>query len=261
MTIRSLLEGEEESIEKRLAVLERSSIALAFDLQLNLFHQLLDEAENFSSGSPYEGGAVAYKGGLLPADDLKLRQHMFAGSFVQFTIAISHILRGQASEAYGHVRHAIENSGMAYLAKTEPRIVDYYKAGKEFEMAKEYPTSRIFPLSNDLTRTLYRMVKHCSRHLYGNLYSNSFSIIEQDSVDEGARVVSSVTFDWHDHMSFEELWGGSYFVLAAGYYALRLYEAAFDLPKGKWHTNLETFKESLDKSDLKVQAEYNNPAC
>ena len=75
-------------------------------------------------------------------------------------------------------------------------------------------------------------------------------------------MLSSVTLDWHDQMSNEELWEVSYFVLAAGYYVLRLYEATFELPKGEWHTNLEAFKESLDKSDLNIQEDYNKgSAC
>ena len=61
-TIRSLLKGEEKSIEERVDVLEKSRIALAFDLQLRLFHDLLDEAENFSSGSPYTGGELRSMG-------------------------------------------------------------------------------------------------------------------------------------------------------------------------------------------------------
>jgi len=58
-------------------------------------------------------------------------------------------------------------------------------------------------------------------------------------------------------MDFPGLWDVSYFVLAAGYYVLRLYEATFSLPKGNWHKSLETFKESLDNSDTKLQDEFN----
>lgn len=187
---------------------------------------------------------------------------MFAGSFVQFTIAISHILRGQAFEAYGHVRHAIENSGIAYLAKSEPKIVEFYRARNERGMSKNYSKRTLFPTTDPLTGVLNEMFTRASRHLHGNLYSNELSIIEEDSVDEGSRVLSSVTFGSHDRMSFEQLWEVCYFVLDAGYHVSHLYAATFELPNGNWHSKLEAFKEDIDKSDLGIQAVYNkDPSC
>jgi hypothetical protein len=142
------------------------------------------------------------------------------------------------------------------MSKSEPKIVEFYEAGKEFEMAKCLPTSRLLSQSNTLTRDLNKMYQLASRHLHVNLHSNSYSIVEVDSVDEGSRVMSSITFSFSDSMDFKALWDVSYFVLAAGYYVLRLYEATFELPKGAWHTNLETFKGSLNNSDAKLQNEF-----
>jgi|GEM_PF-7048749 len=173
MTISGLVEAEETFAKKRFDLFKRSKIELAFDFQLSLFYDLLEEVEKFTSESPYDGGALVVNGGLVPSWEMKLPIHMFAGSFVQFTNAISHILRGQASEAYGHVRHAIENSGIAYMSKSESKIVEFYEAGNEFEMAKCLPTSRLLPRSNILTRDLNKMYKLASRHLHGNLHSNS----------------------------------------------------------------------------------------
>jgi hypothetical protein len=97
MTISSLVEVEETLLKKRFDLFKRSKIEVAFDSELTLFYDLLEEVKKFSNESPCEGGALEVNGVLVPNWSMKLPIHMFAGSFVQITNAISHILRGRAS--------------------------------------------------------------------------------------------------------------------------------------------------------------------
>ncbi len=182
---------------------------------------------------------------------------MVGSSLCQFISAASHILWGQASEAYGHVRHAIENSGIAYLSSSEPKIAEFYRDKNEKGMSKLFPTARLFPIGEHLTSELNGMFRQATKHLHGNLHSNQTKLAEEDFRDDGEIVESSFTFMLHGDKSSESIWEACFFVLTAAYYVMRLYEATFDLAHGQWHKQLEEFKAELGKTDSTLRREFN----
>lgn len=181
---------------------------------------------------------------------------MFGSSLSQFIYATSHILWGQASEAYGHVRHAIENAGIAHLSVSEPTIVELYRDRKDYDRATQYPAKKLFPNTNSLTRELKKMKNKADKHLHGNLYSNEFRLVEDSNYTESGNVGSfSFTFTHNDDMTLDYVWETCFFVLTAAVHVAQLYGKTFALPYGDWHRQLESFKSDLDKTDRKFQRE------
>ncbi len=257
INLEKILNSEQTILVTRVHKLNQAGISELFEHMLDFMQTFIDEVEHCRDSSRF-GEAKRVNQGVVLSWDARLAMHMFGNSLNQFIFATSHIFRGQATEIYGHVRRAIENVGIAHLAKTEPDIAEFYKTGNEYEMSKRFPTSKLFPLSDPNTRDLNRMIKKASSYLHGNINSNSLSLVEEMFTEKNGRALFEFTFSVTDDMSLDSIWGASRFVLLASYHVARLYAKTFELPEGNFYMQLESFKVELDKRDVEIQMEINS---
>jgi hypothetical protein len=213
---------------------------------LDLISNLSVEVQQYisSSTAPFIRSA---NGTVTIPWDLKLRMHMIHSAWNQFTFAISHLLRAQASESYGHVRRAIEGAGIAYLSKSEPDVAELYGAGDEKKLWNRTKTNTILPPLDPLTSDLNRMVREASSQVHNNFRSFA-KRLEEEILDEGKKAHYKFKAHFYEaDDSLKHFWQVSYFILEAGYLVMRLLAESCDLPKGNWHRQLDSFKADLEK--------------
>jgi hypothetical protein len=243
------LENDRSNLESILEQFRRNGILTYFERMLDLISSLSVEVQGHVSSSA--GHFVRSSGTIAIPWDLKLRMHMIHSAWNQFTFAISHLLRAQASESYGHVRRAIEGAGVAYLSKSEPDVAELYGTGDEKKLRNRTGTNTILPPGDPLTSDLNRMVREASSQVHNNFRSLT-KRLEEEILDEGKR--ARYRFKAHFYEaddSLKHFWQVSYFILGAGYLVMRLLADSSDLPRGDWHARLDSFKIDLEKDNAR----------
>ena len=104
MTFSDLLKRDQNIVESRLDQFGAIGILELFDRMLKLMNDLISEVEAYGkpdlSRKPTDSSRNV--------DNDRLRLHMLGVVLGQFMFAFSHVCRAQPSEAYGHMRRAIE---------------------------------------------------------------------------------------------------------------------------------------------------------
>ena len=244
-----ILETDQSNLESILKEFRQNRILNYFERMLDVVDRLSVEVQRHVSTSapPFiraADGTVTIPWGV------KLRMHMIHSAWNQLMFAISHLLRGQASESYGHVRRAIEGAGIAYLSKSEPDVAELYGAGDEKKLRNRTGTNTILPPADPLTADLNRLVREASSQVHNNFKSFA-KRLEEEVRDEGTK--AHYKFNAHVYEadnSTKHFWAISYFILNAGYLIARLLGESADLPKGDWHKQLEDFKTDLEKYNV-----------
>src|SRR5437899_1430307 len=121
-TFSDLLKKDQSIVDSRLDQFAKIGILELFDRMLELMNDLISEVEAYCkpdlSREPTDSSRNV--------DNDRLRLHMLGVVLGQFIFAFSHVCRAQPSEAYGHMRRAIEAAGIAYTAKSKPDIGKVY---------------------------------------------------------------------------------------------------------------------------------------
>ncbi len=152
------------------------------------------------------------------------------------------------SQAYGHIRRAIEGAGIAYLSKSKPEIGDYFRENDRDRFRKHTTTKKILPTTDPLTAQLYHSVDMASSQVHNNFKSFASRLKESFKV-EGTKY--SFKYTLHIHEVYQENLG--YFLnaclwnLRAAERVFFLFAASFDLPKGPWHQTHGHFRGELDR--------------
>lgn len=239
------LENDQSNLETILEQFRQNGILTYFERMLDLVSSLSVEVQSHVSASstPF----IRSSGVIAIPWELKLKMHMIHSAWNQFTFAISHLLRAQASESYGHVRRAIEGAGVAYLSKSEPDLAELYGKGDEKKLRNRTRTNTILPPADPLTSDLNRMAREASSQVHNNFRSLE-KRLEEEILDEGKR--ARYTFKAHFYeadSSLKHFWQVSYFILEAGYRVMLLLADSSDLPRGDWYARVDNFKIDLEK--------------
>lgn len=104
--------------------------------------------------------------------DLALQITMLLSANTQFHIATTHLMRGQADESWGHLRRAIEATGIAFLASKEASLGDIYRSGDIKQFRDATSTKKILPSLDSLTAELNYDIEYANSHLHQNSISN-----------------------------------------------------------------------------------------
>jgi len=108
---------------------------------------------------------------------------MSTSAYQEFLVAGGHLFRGQISQAYGHIRRAIEGAGIAYLSKTKPEIGDYFRNNDRNKFRNETSTKKILPPTDPLTAQLYNSVDKASSQVHNNFTSFANRLKESFKVE------------------------------------------------------------------------------
>ena len=189
MTFSDLLKRDQNIVESRLDQFGAIGILELFDRMLKLMNDLISEVEAYGkpdlSRKPTDSSRNV--------DNDRLRLHMLGVVLGQFMFAFSHVCRAQPSEAYGHMRRAIEAAGIAYTAKSEPDIGKVYARGDEKAFWRRIKRHRILPKDDPMTHELNRMMEQASSKLHSNLQSVA-GHIEEDFEFQEPRVEITIKF-------------------------------------------------------------------
>lgn len=173
----------------------------------------------------------------------------------QYIFAVWHLFRAQPSEAYGHMRRAIEAAGIAYTATSDPQLAKVYGSGNEKRLWPRIKSDRILPPRNPLTRELNLMMKHAASRLHSNLKSVERNI-EEDFEFRGACVEMSFGFRINElNPDAESVWEDVSYILNAMDYICRLFAAKYSLPNGSWLTRLERYRSDINELDSLVKSQ------
>jgi len=187
ITFSDLLKKDQNIVESRLDQFEEIGILELFDRMLSLMNDLISEVEAYGkpdlSRKPTDSSRNV--------DNDRLRLHMLGVVLGQFIFGFSHVCRAQPSEAYGHLRRAIEAAGIAYTAKSEPDIGKVYARGDEKAFWRRIKRHRILPIDDPMTHELDKMMEQASSKLHSNLQSVA-GHIEEDFEFQEPRVEISV---------------------------------------------------------------------
>ena len=244
-----ILEIDEANLKGILADFKQNGILKFFERMLALLDSLtplVQERVSSSSTSPFTRSA---DGVVRIPWDLRIRMHMLHSAWNQYAFAISHLLKAQASEVYGHVRRAIEGAGIAYLSKSEPDIAELYGSGDK-KLRNRTQTNQILPKTDPFTADLNRLVREASGQVHNNFRSFA-KRLEEEIQDEGAK--AHYKFKSHVYEadnSTKHFWEVSHFILESGYFVAGLLAESFNLPKGDWHKELEDFKTDLERHNV-----------
>lgn len=248
-TLLQILETDQSNLESILTEFKQNRILDFFERMLALLDRLSDVVQQQISSSSASPFTRAADGTVRIPWDLRLRMHMLHSAWNQYAFAISHLLRAQASEAYGHARRAIEGAGIAYLSKSEPDIAELYVTGDK-KLRDRTQTNKILPQTDPLTATLNKSLREASSQVHNNFKSFAKKL-EEDILDEGA--MAHYRFKSHVYEgdnSLKHFWAVSHFILGSGYFVNKLLAESFDLQSGDWHKELEDFKTDLERYNV-----------
>lgn len=244
-----MLEADESNVQSSFTLLGHYGILKMYDRLTAVYDELHQEIiDHITSSTGFPFMRTNAQGNKVPAWDLFLRIYMLASAYQEFTIAGGHLFRGHISQAYGHIRRAIEGAGIAYLSKSKPEIGDYFRDNDRERFRKHTTTKKILPTTNPLTAQLYHSVDMASSQVHNNFTSFASRLKESFKV-EGTRY--SFKYTLHIHEVDQENLG--YFLnaclwnLRAAERVFLLFAASFDLPKGEWHKTHELFRGELDR--------------
>jgi hypothetical protein len=252
MTFSEVLKKDQRIVDSRLDQFEQIGILELFDRMLKLIDDLTSEVEEHTANLTFPRSPTNSYQNVVDWND-RLRLHMLGVVVGQFIFAVSHVCRAQPSEAFGHMRRAIEAAGIAYTSKLEPDIGRVYGAGDEDKFWTRIKRHKILPNDDPMTSELNKMMKRASSKLHSNMRSVAGSV-EEDFEFKGSRVEISFSFLINElNPSIEAIWEVCSYLLRAMYHVARLFEVSFSLPEASWHHRLESYRADIDEFDSRVK--------
>ena len=160
-----------------------------------------------------------------------LRVFMHQSADMQYLYASHHLLRGHGGEIHGHLRTMIENAGVAYRSREDPKLGELYISGQIREFRKRTPSGRILPPDDPLTERLNGLFAYCSK----NIHSNFLSMYDRTKTDlsrEGDRghLQHVVRFQDVDPNDLVTLLRPALVLISVGVEALNVIAHGFQLP-------------------------------
>jgi hypothetical protein len=251
MELKNILKMDEENVAISLEFFHQAGIAPLLEDMLSIFNGLRDDIQSnvASSRSPFIRRADRT---LTMSSDTLLRIYMLESAWQQFVFASSHFYRAQASEVYGHVRRAIEASGIAHLSKSKVDLGEIFAGNDENKLRNRTRTNTILPPDQDLTRDLNNMIREASSQVHNN-YKSFAKRIEAKLRDEGAKGTFSYRSHIHDaDNGLQYYWAVAHFMLRAAYLVAQLLAVSFDLPERSWRQKLDKFRDDIESLNVRL---------
>lgn len=178
-----ILKKDQNIVESRLNQMDENGLLELFDCMLELINDFTLELEVHTASLISSEKSVGTARKVNWNDRLGL--HMMGVVVSQYIFAFSHVCRAQPSEAYVHMRRAIEAAGIAYTATSDPDLAKVYGSGDEKRLWPRIKRDKILPRSDPLTYELNSMMKQAASKLHGNLDSVARNI------EEGLEILTS----------------------------------------------------------------------
>jgi hypothetical protein len=170
---------------------------------------------------------------------------MTASAQQQFLFAMSHIYRGHASEAVGHIRRAIEGAGIAYLTVSKPEIAEYFQVSDMKKLRNATGTNTILPLDNPVTAPLNKSIEIASAMIHNN-YISFASRLEPNIRQDGESWTFSATLYAHEG-DLQTILNITLWTFRVMERIARLIASSFELNPCDWFTSLDSIRLQIDK--------------
>jgi hypothetical protein len=246
-----ILKEDQNIVESRLNQMGQNGLLELFDGMLELINDFTLELEAHTASLILPKKSVGTTQKVNWNDRLGL--HMMGVVVSQYIFAFSHVCRAQPSEAYVHMRRAIEAAGIAYSATSDPDLAKVYGSGDEKRLWPRIKRDKILPRSDPLTYELNSMMKQAASKLHGNLKSVA-SNIEEGFEFRDSHVEISFVFRINElNPDAESVWEDCSYILTAMYHICQLFAARYGLPKDSWHARLEGYRADIAEIDSLVK--------
>jgi hypothetical protein len=246
-------EKDSFNIEVSRELLGGNGIMVMFNRVPDLFDNLMTAIETYIQSQPgFPFIRTNASGQSVAAWDLSLRFFMLTSAYQMFMVAISHLVRGQITPAFGPVRRAIEGAGLAYLSKSNPELGDIFRSGDRDKLRNATTTGKILPKSDPQTSDLNEMIDFASGQIHNNFLSFAGRLKESLSVKDNKY---HYIYEMAVHEVTEENYGlylnVCLWVIRAASHVSRLLAVSFDLPPCDWHQQQASFH--IDQEKLRLE--------
>lgn len=234
-----MLENDQLNIDISDRLLVEHGLEEYFGQCLGLFDDML---KIFYKTFPPNNVPFWDEGGK-PKSHLLLRIVMLLSANTQFHLATSHLMRGQASEIWGHARRAIEAAGIAHLSLSKPELGQLYLDGDIKAFKNQTKTLHILPPDLSNTKQLNVDIERANQRLHQNWVSTA-SRIGHDMQILGNRF----TFALHHHVydrDLETVLENATWLLQVIERSSRLFADSFEIQDSAFWTNQDRLRDGL----------------